>query len=33
MTRDAIALGIVGSSEFKSRHAVMRDASDMPAPG
>jgi len=33
MTRDAIALGIVTSSEFKSRHAAMRDASDVPAPG
>ncbi|WP_140764289.1 DUF4214 domain-containing protein [Mesorhizobium sp. B4-1-4] len=33
MTRDAVALGIVTSSEFKSRHAAMRDASDLPAPG
>lgn len=33
MTRDAIALGIVSSSEFKSRHAAMRDASEVPAPG
>jgi hypothetical protein len=33
MTRDAIALGIVTSSEFKSRHAAMRNASDVPAPG
>lgn len=33
MTRDAIALGIVNSSEFKSRHAAMRDASDVSAPG
>ena len=33
MTRDAVALGIVNSSEFKSRHAAMREASDMPAPG
>jgi hypothetical protein len=33
MTRDAIAVGIVTSSEFKSRHAAMRDASDVPAPG
>lgn len=33
MTRDAIALGIVSSSEFKSRHAAMRDGSSVPAPG
>lgn len=33
MTRDAIALGIVTSSEFKSRHAAMRDGPDVPAPG
>ncbi|MBZ9806180.1 DUF4214 domain-containing protein [Mesorhizobium sp. ES1-6] len=32
MTRDAIAFGIVSSSEFKSRHAAMREASDVPAP-
>ncbi|MBZ9974326.1 MULTISPECIES: DUF4214 domain-containing protein [unclassified Mesorhizobium] len=32
MTRDAIAFGIVSSSEFKSRHSAMRDASDVPAP-
>lgn len=33
MTREAVALGIVNSSEFRSRHAAMRDASDIPAPG
>ncbi|MBZ9991980.1 DUF4214 domain-containing protein [Mesorhizobium sp. BH1-1-5] len=33
MTRDAIALGIVNSSEFKSRHAAASDTSDVPAPG
>ncbi|WP_444848988.1 DUF4214 domain-containing protein [Mesorhizobium sp. LSJC265A00] len=32
MTRDSIALGIVSSSEFKSRHAALRNASDVPAP-
>jgi len=33
MTRDAVAVGITSSSEFKSRHAAMRNASDVPAPG
>lgn len=33
LTRDAVALGIINSSEFKSRHAAMREASGIPAPG
>ena len=33
MTREAVAFGIVSSSEFKSRHVATRDASEGPAPG
>lgn len=33
MTREAVAYGIITSSEFKARHAVMSDASAMAEPG
>lgn len=33
MTREAVAFGIVNSSEFRSRHAAMREPSEVPNPG